>query len=114
MRTTFKDVQISAKNGFCGGGFYADYVLDFNAHNDGIISVRDPYCNVLGGDYKDMSVTINRSYENYSKKKPAEATYSVHVTYLANIGGAETFTIKMYVGNDKLVYGKLGEVSFSY
>lgn len=114
MRTTFEDVQISINNGLSGGGFYADYVIDWNAHNDGIISVRDPYCNVIGGDYSDMNVTINQAFEIYSKKKPAEATYTVHVSYLANIGGAETLIIKMYVGNDKMVYGKLGKVSISY
>lgn len=108
MRTTFSDVQISVNNGVSGGGFYATYVIDWNAHNDGIISVRDPYCNVIGGDYSDLSVIINNSYENYSRKKPAEATYSVHVSYICGIGGAETLYIKMYVGNDKMVYGKLG------
>lgn len=113
MRTTYKDVKISISNGLSGGGFYADYVIDLNAYNDGILSVRDPYCNVVGGDYSEMSVTINRSYEDYSKKKPAEATYSVHISYLGN-AGAETLIIKMYVGNDKMVYGKLGEVSIGY
>lgn len=114
MRTTYENVQISIKNGLSGGGFYATYVIDWNAHNDGIISVKDPYCNVLGGDYSDLSVTINRAYESYSKKAPAEATYSVHVSYLGNIAGAETLIMKMYVGNNKMVYGKLGEVSISY
>lgn len=85
MRTTFEDVQISIKNGLSGGGFYATYVIDWNAYNDGIISVKDPYCNVIGGDYSDMCVTINQAYENYSKKKPAEATYSVHISYLGNL-----------------------------
>ena len=114
MRTTYENVLIGVANGLSGAGFYATYVIDWNAHNDGIISVKDPYCKVVGGDYSEMSVTINQSYENYTKKKPAEATYSVHVTYLASLGAAETFIIKMYVGNDKMVYGKLGEVSFSY
>lgn len=114
MKTTYNNVKISINNGLSGGGFYASYVIDWNAHNDGILSVKDPYCNVLGGDYSEMSVTINRAYENYSKKKPAEATYTAHISYVGKIGGAETLILKMYVGNDKMVSGKVGTVSISY
>ncbi|MCR5255736.1 MAG: hypothetical protein K6D96_07355 [Acetatifactor sp.] len=114
MRTTFSDVKLSVSNGLCSGGFYATYVIDWNAHNDGIIAVKDPFCNVIGGSYSEMSVGINRSYESYANRKPAEATYTVNVHYTVLMGGSETFIIKMLVGNDKMVVGKIGTVSISY
>jgi len=110
MRTTFTDVKIGVKNGLSGGGFYATYVIDWNAHHDGIISVKEPFCNVLCGDYSELSVRIDNAFEVYSKKQPAEATYSVHISYAQGLA-AETLYIKMYVGNDKMVSGKLGSVN---
>ena len=35
MKTTYNNVKISINNGLSGGGFYASYVIDWNAHNDG-------------------------------------------------------------------------------
>lgn len=113
METRFNNVKVSAKNGISGGGFYTDYIIDYKT-NDRILNVRDPYCNVIAGNYKDLTLVINRYIENSTVKKAAETTYSANVTYVGGIGGAETLTIKMYIGKDKMKSGILGRVDTIY
>lgn len=106
MRVYKYAIKISAKNGASGGGFYADYYIDGN-YADGIIKVYDSYINVVAGSYTNKKVTINRGVELPGSKKPATATLSADITY---VKGADTFILKMYVGNDKMMSGLLRDI----
>lgn len=112
MPIYYDNVKISGKNGLVGGGFYADYCIDGNS-NDRISAVRDSYINVVGGSYSNKELSIVRSAEDTSRKKPAEAILTADISYLGDIGAAETFHFKMFVGNDQMMSGFLGKISAS-
>ncbi len=104
--TYYYDVKVSGKNGLYGGGFYADYYIDWDYDQDTIMDVRDSYINVVGGTYSNKELEIVNQRENYSG--PAEATLTADITFFDHAG--TTFHFKMYVGNDKMVSGFLGQV----
>ncbi|MCR4431212.1 MAG: hypothetical protein NUV45_09375 [Tepidanaerobacteraceae bacterium] len=104
--TYYKNVKVSGKKGTVGGGFYADYYINWDYDEDGISAVRDSYINVVGGSYSNKELKIVKSRENASG--PAEATLTADISYGGYAG--ETFHFKMYVGHDKMVSGFLGEV----
>lgn len=113
MRDFYTSVNVKATNGLSGGGFYADYYIDWNTA-DGITKVKDSYINVVGGSYSNKSLSIIKSSENSSMKIPAEANLTADISYAAGIGGGETFHLKMYVGNNKMVSGMLGKIKSVY
>lgn len=113
MPVYYYNVKISIKNGLSGGGFYADYCIDYN-NNDRILAVRDSYINVILGSYSNKQLTIVRSSEDTYYRKPAEATLTADVSHVANVAGAYTFHFKMYVGNDRMISGMLGEIGSVY
>lgn len=104
--THYYGVKVSGKNGTYGGGFYADYYINWDYNQDAIMAVRDSYINVVLGSYSNKNLKIVKRVENSSG--PAEATLTADLTFF-NLGGA-TFHFKMYVGNDKMVSGFLGKV----
>jgi len=109
----YNNVKVSGKKGLCGGGFYADYYIDY-AYCDSISAVRDSYINVVGGSYSNKILTLNREFESTVSQIEAEATLNADISYILGIGGAETFTLKMYVAKDTMHSGMLGTVTKIY
>lgn len=112
-RNYYKNVKVSFNNGLSGGGFYADYYIDYN-YNDAITKVKDSYINVIGGSYSDKKLQIVNPAEDEIYEEPAEAVLTADINYVGKIGASETLIFKLLVGNDKAVWGIVDRIGDIY
>ncbi|WP_427337688.1 hypothetical protein [Caloranaerobacter sp. DY30410] len=96
--TIIEDQRVSIKRGLVAIGFTIDYCY-VNGGYDYIIDVRKPYCNVVGGTYSDLNLSIVRKRETASL--PAEAVASANVSFIGGIAAGGTHFCVFKLQNDK-------------